>query len=193
MMPTLLMTADLKFLEFDAVAGGIQSTWRLTMKKQFVTITLAVLAFVALTATFVPEEGLARSAAPVEAKMVFDMRDPIPEIAALHLQLIRETHGQLQAAGREPDFKVVFIAHPVKFLSSDRSAFSAEDQQFLEQIDQTITGMVEAGIEIEVCRKALDFFQVDPATVRRDVTEVPNGWLSLLNYQEEDFKLIPVY
>jgi len=187
------MTADLKPLEFQAIAGGIQSTGRLIMKKLFVTMTLTTLAFVALTVALVPKEGLARSAAPVEAKIVFDMRDAVPEIAALHLQLMHRTHLQLQAAGRKPDLKVVFIAHPVKFLSSDRSAFSAEDQQFLEQIDQTITLMVEAGIDIEVCRTALDFFHVDPASIRPDVTEVRNGWLSLLTYQEEDFQLIPVY
>jgi len=162
------------------------NTRTLTAALTLLTVT-ALAAFAVASDSFTPEPG------HDQVKVVFDMRDPIPEIAALHLQLILQTHDQLQHAGREPDIKIVFIAHPVKFLSSDRSAFNDRDQKYLEEMDRTITRMVESGIEIEVCRTAVDYFKVDPSSIRADVHEVDNGWLSLVGYQEDGFQLIPVY
>jgi len=163
------------------------------MRIRTLIAVLAVLTATALATSAVANNGLTPKPGHDQAKVVFDMRDPVPEIAALHMQLILQTHGQLELAGRNPDIKIVFIAHPVKFLSSDRSAFNAEDQRHLEELDRTITRMIDSGIEIEVCRTAVDYFKVDPGSIRPDIHEVGNGWLSLVGYQEDGFKLIPVY
>ena len=50
-------------------------------------------------------------------KVLFDMRDGIPKIAAVHMKLIHDTYTQLTAMGKKPVFVAVFIASAVKLIS----------------------------------------------------------------------------
>jgi hypothetical protein len=126
-------------------------------------------------------------------KVFFDMRDGIPKIAAVHTKLINDTYDQLTAMGKKPVFVVVFIASAVKLISSNRSEFSAEELKYLKEIDDNISKMIKSGIHLEVCLAAVDYFKVDPASIRSEIHQVANGWISEIGYQEKGYSLVPVY
>ena len=126
-------------------------------------------------------------------KVIFDMRDGIPKIAAVHMKLIHDTYKELSAMKKEPVFVVVFIASAVKLISSNRTDFSAEDQKYLKEIAETISKMSEDGIRLEVCLAAVKYFGVDPASIQPEIRQVGNGWISEIGYQARGYSLVPVY
>lgn len=126
-------------------------------------------------------------------KVFFDMRDGVPKIAAVHTKLINDTYKQLKAMGKKPEFVVVFIASAVRLLSSNRSEFSAAELNYLQEIDANVSEMIKAGIHLEVCLAAVDYFNVDPASIRSEIKQVANGWISELGYQAKGYSLVPVY
>jgi intracellular sulfur oxidation DsrE/DsrF family protein len=126
-------------------------------------------------------------------RVIFDMRDGIPEIAASHMKLIQHTYDQLAAMGKKPLFVVVFMGSAVKLISTDLSRFSDEEQKYLKEIDDTISRMSKTGIHLEVCLAAVDYFRIDPASIRSEIKKVGNGWISEIGYQANGYSLVPVY
>jgi intracellular sulfur oxidation DsrE/DsrF family protein len=127
------------------------------------------------------------------ANVIFDMRNGIPKIAAVHIKLIHDTYKRLLAMNKNPVFVVVFIGSAVKLISSNRAEFSAEDQEYLKEIADTISIMSKDGIDFEVCLAAVSYFGVDPASIQSEVKQVPNGWISEIGYQARRYSLVPVY
>ena len=126
-------------------------------------------------------------------KVIFDMRDGIPKIAAVHMKLIHDTYNQLTAMKKKPVFVVVFIGSAVKLISSNRTEFSAEEQKYLKEITDTISKMSEDGIRLEACLAAVNYFGVEPASIQSEIKQVPNGWISEIGYQARGYSLVPVY
>jgi len=126
-------------------------------------------------------------------KVIFDMRDGIPELAALHMKLIHDTYKELSAMKKEPVFVVVFMASAVKLISSNRTEFSAEEQKYLKEIADTISKMSEDGIHLEVCLAAVKYFGIEPASIQSEIKQVGNGWISEIGYQGRGYTLVPVY
>ncbi|MGD9039837.1 MAG: DsrE family protein [Desulfobacteraceae bacterium] len=127
------------------------------------------------------------------ANVIFDMRDGIPKIAAVHMKLIHDTYKQLVAMNKNPVFVVVFIGSAVKLISSNRAEFSAEEQEYLKEIADSISRMSKDGIDFEVCLAAVNYFGVDPASIQSEIKQVPNGWISEIGYQARRYSLVPVY
>ena len=126
-------------------------------------------------------------------KVIFDMRDGIPKIAAVHMKLIHDTYKQLTDMKKKPDFVVVFMASAVKLISSNQSEFSAEDQKYLKEISDTVSEMSNDGIRFEVCLAAVKYFEVDPVSIQSEIKHVANGWISEIGFQEKGYSLVPVY
>jgi intracellular sulfur oxidation DsrE/DsrF family protein len=125
--------------------------------------------------------------------VMFDMRDGIPELALVHVKLIHETYKQLSAMGKAPVFVVVFMGSAVKLISSEQSAFSAEEKEVLKELAGTISKMSREGIDFEVCLAAVHYFGIDPASIQSEMKQVPNGWVSEIGYQARGYSLVPVY
>jgi intracellular sulfur oxidation DsrE/DsrF family protein len=126
-------------------------------------------------------------------KVIFDMRDGIPEIAAVHMKLIHNTYKELTSMNKKPVFVVVFMASAVKLIPGNRSGFSSQDQKYIEEIAETIARMAEDGIHLEVCLAAVKYFNVDPASIGSGIKHVGNGWISEIGYQARGYQLVPVY
>ena len=126
---------------------------------------------------------------------VFDFREGDPAGALVHLSLAHETFKDkaLRKVSETPRFAVVFMGGAVRLLSSDRSAFTAEQKKTLEQMDGVISKMVTDGIKLEVCRYAVDFFGVDPESISSEIDMVPNGWISSIGYQANGYALVPIF
>ena len=127
------------------------------------------------------------------AHAVFDVRMADPEATAAHLNLIRQTFNDGALDDIDQDFKVVFIGPAVRLISTDRTGFDRAQRAHLDDIAQTVSGMAEDGIDLEICVVAAHAFDVDPETILPQISHVPNGFLSLIGYQERDYTLIPVY
>ncbi len=127
------------------------------------------------------------------AKVFFDMRDGIPNIAAVHMKLIYDTYKELAAMKKKPVFVVVFMGSAVKLISSNRSEFSSEEHKYLDEIADTVSKMSRSGIHIEACLAAVKYFGVEPASIQSEIKQVGNGWISEIGYQEKGYQLVPVY
>ena len=128
-------------------------------------------------------------------KAVFDFRTGNPDSALIHLQLINDTYKDKTVQGMpgKPDFVVVFMDSSVKLLSSNRDGFSTEVQKKLEEMDKVISAASEAGIRLEICKFAVDFYGVDIESISPEIHRVPNGWISSIGYQAKGYSLVPVF
>ena len=79
--------------------------------------------------------------------------------------------------------------HLINTVRGDRDdATWAEIQKFQE----TLKKMKKKGARIEVCEYALDVFKVDRSTVIPEIDQVPNGFVSVVGYQEQGYALIRI-
>lgn len=126
---------------------------------------------------------------------MFDFRDGDPEIALIHLKLIHQTYTDkdIRAVADNPQFVVVFMSNSVKLLSRNRTNFSQEHNKMLQEFDQVLTAMSKDGIRLEICMFASKAFGVDPASLPKELIQVPNGWISSIGYQGRKYSMVPVY
>ena len=156
-------------------------------------MSIAAFFLVLSSLSFASAEEYDAMKADNSVRVIFDMRDGIPKIAALHMKLIHDTYKELAAMDKNPEFVVVFMASAVKLISSNQNEFSAEEQKYLKEIADTISKMSEAGIHFEVCLAAVNYFGVDPASIQSGIKHVGNGWISEVGYQARGYSLVPVY
>jgi len=164
-----------------------------TYRRKILLVSLVVFFLVFLCLSFTSAEQYEGMKGVNNANVIFDMRDGIPKIAAVHIKLIHDTYRQLVAMNKNPVFVVVFIGSAVKLISSNRAEFSAEEQEYLKEIADTISKMSKDGIDFEVCLAAVNYFGVDQASIQSEIKKVPNGWISEIGYQARGYSLVPVY
>jgi intracellular sulfur oxidation DsrE/DsrF family protein len=132
----------------------------------------------------------------VEAvKTVFDFRDGNPESALIHAKLIHKTYKDKainNTTGR-PDFVVVFMDSAVKLLPKEKEGFSGEEEKILDEMDEVISAMFKAGIRLEICAFAADFYGVDLESISPEIVRVENGWISSMGFQTQGYSLVPVF
>jgi intracellular sulfur oxidation DsrE/DsrF family protein len=162
------------------------------MRKAVITSTVAFLLLLS-SPSFVSAEEYDAMKGVDSVKVFFDMRDGIPKVATDHMKLIYDTFKELSAMKKSPVFVVVFMAGAVKLISSNRNAFTPEEKKYLEEIADIISKMSEAGIRLEVCLAAVDYFGVDPSSIHPEIKQVGNGWISEIGYQARGYSLVPVY
>jgi intracellular sulfur oxidation DsrE/DsrF family protein len=142
---------------------------------------------------FAEQHMPAASAAESGAKAIFDVRIGKPLSAANHLKLIYQTYKDLKADGKTPEVVVVFIGPSVKLISTNREGFAGDELKSLNEIASTVTAMSKDGVKLEICMFAANVFHVDPASVLPEIQKVPNGWVSLIDYQSRGYSLVPAY
>lgn len=126
---------------------------------------------------------------------VFDVRGKSPKSVLVALQLVHNMYKDqaLRQADPEPQFVVIFIGPAVRLVSTARQGFSPEDAKVLDQLAQEVKAMAADGIKLELCVFAAHLLKVDPATILPEISQVPNGWISLIGYEQRGFALVPIY
>ncbi len=155
-----------------------------------VILFLICTGFVAQPAALAGSETVSNAAS---VKAIFDVRTGLPLSAAKTLALIHQTYKDLKEGGKGPEFVVVFIGPSVKLISTDREGFSGSELKSLDAIAGTVAAMAKDGIRIEICLVAAKAFHVDPSSVLPGIQKVPNGWISLIDYQARGYALVPAY
>lgn len=129
-----------------------------------------------------------------EGKGVFLVDITQPAKTALYLEIIEGTHAGMLKQGVKPDFVVVYIGPTVKFLTQNPSdELELEYEEELGRIQKSIKALHGLGIRQEVCAIATRVFNIDNATLPPELKVVGDGFISLIGYQTQGYKLVPIY
>ncbi len=121
-----------------------------------------------------------------------DLADPGK--TALYLEIIQGTHAGLKRQGVEPEFVVVYIGPTVRFLVSEPSdEMEMEFEDELTRIRTAIAALAELGVRQEVCAIATRVFGVDNTGLLPQLQLVGDGFISLIGYQSQGYRLVPIY
>ena len=127
-------------------------------------------------------------------KGVFLIDFSSPKKTAFYLDIIRGTHAGMRRQGVEPDFVLVFIGPTVAYLTtepSDELALEYGDE--LKSITDSVAALHELGVRMEVCTVACQVFGVDVGTVLPGMEVVGDGFISLIGWQSQGYKLVPIF
>ncbi len=129
-----------------------------------------------------------------EGKGVFLVDLTHPAKTALYLEIIEGTHAGMLRQGVKPEFVVVYIGPTVKFLTQSPSdELELEHEEDLGRIQKSIRVLNGLGIRQEVCAIATRVFNIDNATLPPELELIGDGFISLIGYQTQGYKLVPIY
>lgn len=131
-------------------------------------------------------EGLDR------VKAVFDVNQGDLEILTLRLSLIDRTAREVTEAGKKPDFAVVFRGAATRYVTLGDKYVEPWDVEKKAEVARWIRTFHQSGFAVEQCAIAAVSQGIDTRDFPREVTVVPNGYLSLIGYQNQGFGLVPM-
>lgn len=148
--------------------------------------------------------SLAGAAAPIDdsrallgvkqGKGVFLIDFADPRKTAFYLDIIKGTHAGMLRQGVQPDFVIVYIGPTVRFLTTapdDELALEHDDS--LDAIARQVKDLSALGVRHEVCAVATRAFKVDNATILPGMHLIGDGFISLIGWQTQGYKLVPLF
>lgn len=131
----------------------------------------------------------------VEAtKSVFLIDFTNPKKTAFYMDIIRGTHDGLVRQGVTPNMVLVFIGQTVKYLSTEPEELLAmEYEEELKSIAESAKALKANGVRMEVCAVATKVFEVENSTVLPEMDVVGDGFISLIGWQTQGHKLVPIF
>ncbi len=128
------------------------------------------------------------------AKAVFLIDFKTAKTTAFYMDLIVGTYDGLVRQNVEPEMVVVVIGPTVKFLSKTADPELTFDyEKEFDSIQASIKELHKRGIRIEVCAIATDVFNIDNSTLPKELSVVADGFISLIGWQTQGYKLVPVF
>jgi intracellular sulfur oxidation DsrE/DsrF family protein len=117
-----------------------------------------------------------------------------PRKLNFYLEVIQGTHKGMVAQGVTPDFILVYIGPSVKYLTTAPSEQAEEEAGgVLMDIESNVAKLAELGVRQEVCAVATGVFGIDNDTVFDGMALVGDGFISLIGWQEQGYRLVPVF
>lgn len=127
-----------------------------------------------------------------EMKMAFDFTDAAPLPLHKKLEVVELTRKQLVAQGYNPQIVVAFRGN-ASFYTQDSLAMVKEaDRAEALKVRAYIRELAKAPgvVAIEQCNVPLEERKLNPKTLMTEVKLVPNGWISLAEYQRKGYAYI---
>jgi intracellular sulfur oxidation DsrE/DsrF family protein len=129
-----------------------------------------------------------------EGKGVFLIDFSDPKKTAFYLEIIRGTHAGLTRQGVKPRFVVVYIGPTVRFLSTKPDdELELEQGDALKAIAEQVKELNKLGVRQEICAIATRVFKVPNETILPGLTLVGDGFISLIGWQTQGYKLVPLF
>ena len=129
-----------------------------------------------------------------KAKSVFLIDFTEVKKTAFYLDIIEGTHKGLVKQGVKPEMVLVFIGKTVKFLSTKQDeAFEMANEKYLNSIQDSIKTLSKLNVRMEVCAVATDVFNVDNNTIPKEMDVMADGFISLIGWQTQGYKLVPIF
>ncbi|MCG8488075.1 MAG: DsrE family protein [Chromatiales bacterium] len=127
-------------------------------------------------------------------KSVFLIDFTNPRKTAFYLDIIRGTHEGLVRQGVTPNMVLVFIGETVRYLSTKPDdTLELEFGDDLKSIAETAKILGQKGVRMEVCAIANRVFKVDNDTILPQMEVVGDGFISLIGWQTQGHKLVPIF
>lgn len=129
-----------------------------------------------------------------EGKGVFLIDFNDPGKTDFYLKIIKGTHAGMLRQGVKPDFVVVYIGPTVRFLTTKPGDdLALEHDDALKGIAQSVRELQELGVRQEICAIATKVFMVDNDTILPGLTLVGDGFISLIGWQSQGYRLVPLF
>ena len=129
-----------------------------------------------------------------EGKGVFLIDFSDPKKIAFYLKIIKGTHAGLTRQGVKPDFVIVYIGPTVRFLSTrPDDELELEHRDALTAIAEQVKELHQLGVRQEICTIATQVYKVPNDTVLPGLTLVGDGFISLIGWQTQGYKLVPLF
>lgn len=129
-----------------------------------------------------------------EGKGVFLIDFNDPKKTAFYLEIIRGTHAGFTRQGVKPDFVIVYIGPTVRFLSTrPDDELELEQGDALKAVAEQVKALNTLGVRQEVCAVATTVFKVPNETILPGLTLVGDGFISLIGWQTQGYKLVPLF
>lgn len=162
------------------------------MKKLMNIFTLFLTMILSIHAAEINDSAALNGIKETKSIFLLDMME-ISKTAA-YLRIIEGTHKGLTSQGVKPDMVLVFIGPTVRFLSSKQDeATEMEYDEELKSIQISIKNLSTLGARIEVCNIATQAFNVENKSLPPEVHIVGDGFISLIGWQTQGHKLVPVF
>lgn len=159
-------------------------------------LTALVLALTLATPALAQERinDAAALAGITEAKGVFLVDFTDVDKTAFYLEIIEGTWQGFKDQGVDPDLVLVFIGPTVEFLTTEPAEDLAfEKPEALERIAGSIARLNALGVRMEVCAIATRVFGIDNADLLPGLNLTADGFVSLIGWQTQGYKLVPLY
>lgn len=129
-----------------------------------------------------------------EAKGLFLIDFADPRKTAFYLDIIKGTYQGMRRQQVKPDFVIVYIGPTVRFLTRRPEAeLEMEQGDTLKAIADNVETLRQLGIRQEICSIATRVFHVDNGTVLPGLKLIGDGFISVIGYQSQGYKLVPLY
>lgn len=129
-----------------------------------------------------------------EAKAVFLIDFKTAKKTAFYMDLIVGTYDGMVRQGVKPEMVVVIIGPTVKFLSQTADPeLTFEYEEAFTSIQASIQALHQRGVRMEVCAIATELFQIDNQHLPKALDLVADGFVSLIGWQTQGYKLVPVF
>ena len=153
--------------------------------------TLAALAL-AGCAALNPESASPQAGAPKEMKIAFDITDGNPQVLITKLAVIDLTRKQLLEAGTTPKMVLAFRGDASYFTQTNLAMVKEADRADALKVAAKLRELRAAnGVEaLEQCNVPLASRKLVASSVMQEVKVVPNGWISLVTYQQKGYAYI---
>lgn len=113
---------------------------------------------------------------------------------AFYLEIIKGTHAGLTRQGVKPSFVIVYIGPTVRFLTTAPDGeLELEQGDALKAIADRVKELDQLGVRQEICAIATKVFKVPNETVLPGLTLVGDGFISLIGWQTQGYKLVPLF
>jgi intracellular sulfur oxidation DsrE/DsrF family protein len=132
------------------------------------------------------------SASPNEMKVAFDVTNGNPKAVLKTLEIIDVTRKQLIEKGITPKMVIAFRGEASYYTNTNLAMVKEADRAEALQIRAAIRNLQKAsGVEgLEQCNLPLADRKLKATDVMEEVKVVPNGWISLANYQQKGYAYI---
>ena len=151
---------------------------------------VAALALAGCAAVTPPQ--VSQAEATKEAKLAFDITNGNPQVVLLTLKTIELTRKQLAEGGYTPLIAVTFRGEASYFTQDSLAVVKEADRADALQVKAMIRDMKNAHTvqSFEQCNVPLASRKLKGTDLMQEVKLVPNGWISLANYQQKGYAYI---
>lgn len=129
-----------------------------------------------------------------EGKGVFLIDFADPRKTAFYLDIIKGSHAGMVRQRVKPDFVLVYIGPTVRFLTTTPDdVLEMEHHDSLKAISTAVAKLHKLGVRQEVCAVATRVFSVDDTKLLPGLSLVGDGFISLIGWQTQGYKLVPLF